>query len=212
MRKSLVKFAIASALVLGVAAPAHAAHHLWRFSQLFSNAGGTTQFIQMTVNADGEQNVGAFGITTTANGGHTFNFVNNLPGSTTSVNKWILIATADFASQPGGITPDYIIPAHFFSTGGDTLSYANPVVDTWTFGSVPIDGKNALFKSGATVTKGLNAPANFNLDTGSVVVPAATAVPTAPAAWIAVLVGALLLAGSGLLRRQRPKRLPTTAI
>ena len=207
MRAALVRFAIALALVLGVATPAHAGHHLWRFSQLFSNASGTVQFIQLTVGEDGEQNVGGFTITSSTN---SFHFVNNLPSSTTGTNKWILVATQGYSGLTGAVTPDYAIPANFFSTGGGTLNYAG--VDTWTYGAVPTDGVTALFKSGATVTTGVNAPTNFNLQAGSVNAPAGLSVPSAPTAWIAVLVGALLLAGSGLLRRQRQKQLPPAAL
>jgi len=204
MRAILVRFAVVVALVLGAASPAHAAHHLWRFSQLFSNASGSVQFIQLTVGEDGEQSVGSFGVTS---GTNTFNFVTNLPSSTTSINKWILIATSNFGSLAGGVTPDYIIPANFFATGGGTLNYASGT-DVWNYGTVPTDGVNALHKSGATVTTSTNSPANFNLQSGAVNL-STTPVPTAPATWIAVLLGAFLLAGSGLLRRNRARRAPT---
>lgn len=194
-------FAMAVGLTLAMSSPAHAGHHLWRFSQLFSNATGSTQFIQLTVGDDNEQGVGPFTITA---GGTPFSFVNNLPASTTATNKWILIATSNFGALPGGVAPDYILPASFFPTGGGTLNYAGGV-DVWNYGAVPTDGRNALFKSGATVTTGVNAPANFSLATGSVNL-ATAAVPALPATWIALLVGALLLAASGLLRRGKTRR------
>jgi hypothetical protein len=196
MRARFAVLAVLVGLIVAAPSPALAGHHLWKFSQLFSNASGTVQFIQLVVNEDNEQGVGPFTITAGAN---TFTFGTNLPLSTTFTHKWILIATSNFAGLPGGVTPDYIIPANFFPTGGGTLGYASGV-DTWTYGAVPINGVSALFKSGATVTTGTNAPANFNLQTGSVNL--AAVVPALPGVAIALLVGALLVAGSGLLRRR----------
>jgi hypothetical protein len=195
------RLAILVAIVVIVAAPspARASHHLWRFSQLYSNASGTEQFIQMVVGEDGEDQIGSVPIT---GGAQPFTFSTSLNKTTTSINKWILIATADFGGLPGGVTPDYVIPAHFLSTGGGTLSYGGGV-DTWTYGALPVDGVSALHKSGAAVTTSANTPENFNLQSGSVNL--ASAVPTLPRAGLIALVGLLLFAGSGLLRRRRVK-------
>jgi hypothetical protein len=197
MRARLAILVVLVAAIVAAPAPARAAHHLWRFSQLFSNASGSVQFIQLEVTEDGEQSVAGFTITA---GSNTFTFPGNLSKSTTGTNKWILLATTGFETLTGGVTPDFTIPANFFATGGGTLSYASGT-DTWTYGAVPTDGVNALHKSGATVTTSANTPENFNLQSGSVNL--ATAVPALPAIGIAALVGALLLAGSGLLRRAR---------
>jgi hypothetical protein len=187
-------------LILVAPAPARAAHHLWRFSQLYSNASGSVQFIQLAVTEDNEQFVSGF---TISSGANTFTIPSNLPASTTS-NKWILLATAGFGSLPGGVTPDFVIPPNFFPTGGGTLNYASGT-DVWTYGAVPTDGVNALHKNGATVTTSANAPENFSLQSG-LVNQSSPPVPTLPAAGIAVLVGGLLLAASGVLRRGRVKR------
>ncbi|HMF39280.1 MAG TPA: hypothetical protein VKQ32_01235 [Polyangia bacterium] len=190
-----------SGLVIATPSPAQAAHHLWRFSQLFSNASGSVQYIQLAVGEDNENAVSGFTITS---GTNTFTFPGNLPNSLTATHKWILIGTANLATLTGGVTPDFTIPANFFPTGGGTLTYASGT-DTWAYGAVPVDGRNALFKSGATVTTGLNNPINFNLDSGSLSL--ATSVPAASGPWIAALVGGLLLAASGLLRaRKSPRR------
>jgi hypothetical protein len=196
------RFIILAATVLGLlagtASPAHAAHHLWRFSQLFSTADGSVQYIQLAVNEDGENQVANFTINS---GTNTFTFPGPLSDPQTTVHKWILLGTANLATLPGGVTPDFVIPANFFPVGGGTLNYAG--VDVWNYGPVPTDRRNALFKSGATVTTGVNAPANFNLQTGSLLL--STTVPAASGRWIAVLVGALLLSASGLLRLRRSR-------
>jgi hypothetical protein len=190
-------------LIVALPSRSYAAHHLWRFSEAFSNASGSTQFVELFCNADGETNLGPF---TVMSGGNTFSFVTNLPAQTT-LNKWVLLATSNFAGLVGGVTPDYVIPANFLSTGGGTLNYASGI-DIWNYGALPTDGVNSLNKSGATVTTGQNSPTNFSTG-ASGHVNLSTVVPAVPKVAIALLAGALLLAGSGLLRRRRR---PTAAV
>ena len=187
---------LAFAALLGIVAvsptPAYAGHHLWRLTQLFSNASGSIQFVQLFVADANEAGVGPFTITAS---GHTFNFVTNLPSAATA-NTWILVGTPSFASAPGAVTPDYIMPANFFATGGGTIAYAG-AVDTWNYGTVPTDGAHSLMRDGTTP---VNTVKNFAGQAGAVVL----AIP-APAltTWgIVALVGTLLLIASGLLRRR----------
>lgn len=174
------------------ATSAHAAHHLWNFSEMFSNASGSVQFVELFCTDNNEQGVGPFTITSNA---HTFNFVTNLPNSNTG-NTYILVATSNFASLPGAVPPDYILPANFFATGGGALNYASGV-QVWNYGTVPTDGVHSLLRNGSTAT---NSPTNFGGQSGSVNL--ATTVPMLPRWGLVLLVGALLLAGSGLLTRR----------
>lgn len=190
MRTRLVAFATAVGLL--IASTSQAAHHLWVFSEIFSNADGSAQYMKMFTSASGEQSVGAFSITSNT---HTFNFVTNLPSSATA-NTWILVATSNFSGLPGGVSPDYIIPANFFPTGGGTLNYASGV-QIWNYGTVPTDGVLALHRDGTT---GTNAPTNFAGQSGSVNLT--TSVPMVQTWGLILLVGALLLAASGLLRKR----------
>jgi hypothetical protein len=189
---------VAGALAVAVAgvlvgAPCRATHHLWRFTQLFSNASGGVQFVQLQNNTSdtGETLVSGFTITS---GGNTFTFGSNLTGST--ANKWILLATSNFASLPGGVMPDYVIPAGFLATGGGSLNYASGT-DTWNYGAVPVDGVRSLMRDGSEPP---NSPINFAGTMGNVNL--STAVPAIPRWGIAILVGGLLLASSGLLRNR----------
>ncbi|HTK31992.1 MAG TPA: hypothetical protein VL332_08525 [Candidatus Saccharimonadaceae bacterium] len=188
------RFVALAAVVLGLAlaTSAQAAHHLWVWSEIFSTADGQAQYMELFTSAASEQGVGAFTITSNT---HTFNFVTNLPSSATA-NTWILVATSNFGSFPGGVTPDYIIPASFFATGGGTLNYASGV-QIWNYGAVPTDGINALHRDGSTA---VNAPHNFAGSSGSVNL--AAGVPMMQTWGIFALVGALLLMASGLFRRQ----------
>jgi hypothetical protein len=195
MRTRLALVSALFLLVVALPSRSYAAHHLWRFSELFSNASGSTQFVELFCNADGEPNVGPF---TVVSGGNTFSFNNvNLPRSTT-LNTWILLATSNFASLPGAVPPDYIIPPNFFATGGGNINYASGI-DSWNYGTVPTDGLHSLLKDGTTA---VNSPTNFATGASGSVNLAAP-VPAFPKLAIAIFTGLLLLIGSGLLRRRR---------
>jgi hypothetical protein len=183
--------AIATAVGLIAATSAQAAHHLWDFTEIFSNASGSVQYVEMFCTAAGEDQLGLYSITT---GTHTLNFVTNLPSSATA-NKWLLVATSNFAGVSGGIPPDYIVPANFFPTGGGTLNYAG--IKIWNYGAVPTDGTHALKRDGTTV---VNSPTNFAGQSGSV--NTNTPVPMVQTWGLLLLVGLLLLATSGILRRR----------
>jgi hypothetical protein len=188
-RLILVSALLAGSLLVA-SSTSNASHHLWRLKSLFSNADGSVQWVQLFVTDSGEPNVGAFTVKSNTN---TFSFLTNLPNSNTA-NTWILLATSNFAALHGGIAPDYIIPANFFSTGGDTLTYAT-TVDSWTFGAVPMDGVSQLNRDGTTAR---NVAINFAGQ--STTVNLGQTVPAVGTWGVALLVGALLLVGSGLLR------------
>ncbi len=192
MRTRLAALAIAVGLI--AATSAHASHHLWNFSEIFSNADGTVQYMELFTADANEQLVGAFGVTSNT---HTFNFVTNLPSAATA-NTWILVATASFTGKPGAVPPDYIIPSNFFPTGGGTLNYAGGV-QVWNYGAVPTDGVHSLLRNGTTA---VNSPTNFAGQTGSVNL--GSSVPVLPTWGLIVLVGAMLLAASGMLRKRGP--------
>jgi hypothetical protein len=182
-----------TAVGLAIAPAAHAAHHLWTISEAFSNASGSVQFVEMSCPSAGENNIGAFALTSNT---HTLNFVTNLNGATSTANSWVLLATSGFNALPGGIAPDYVIPANFFNTGGGTLNYAG--IDNWAYGAVPTDGVHSLLRNGSTP---VNNPQNFLGQSGSVNLSAP--VPALQTWGLLVLVGAMLFAASGLWKKQR---------
>jgi hypothetical protein len=190
MRNRLVVLATAVGLV--VAASAQAGHHLWDFTEMYSNSSGSVQFVEMFTAVNGEAGVGPF---TVVAGANTFNFVTSLADPT--VNTYLLIATSGFGSLPGGVTPDYIIPGNFFATGGGTLNYAGGV-DVWNYGTVPTDGVSALLRNGSTAP---NTPTNFAGNAGSV--DLGLTVPALGGWGMALLIGSILLFASGLIRRRQ---------
>jgi serralysin len=149
-------------------APAQAFFHFWRFTEFFSNADGSVQFIEL-------KSSGAFETAATgaeirsASTGKVFTFPSSLSGSTQ--NKHLLIATAGFASLPGAVTPNFTLPStSFFNPAGDTISlFAGFPIDSRTFSSVPTDGvMSRNYPADALAT---NTPANFSGASGSLNLP-----------------------------------------
>jgi hypothetical protein len=183
------------------ASPAHAKNHLWRFTEVFSNAAGNIQFIEMQecCGADEETEMSATSITSNT---ATYNFANDLSGPTG--HRWLLVATQGFAHLPGAPAPDYIMPDRFFNPVGDTLRYRG-VTDMIQFaaGGLPTDGVDSLQRDlqTGTTTVGVNNPINFANQTGTI--NAATSVPAAAPLFLAAMAIALVGIGVARLRRRR---------
>jgi hypothetical protein len=183
--------------VLAAAGAAHAKSHLWRFTEVFSSADGSIQFVEMRVfdpAGTGEWIINGMELSSNAN---SFIFPHNLPQENT-FERWMLIATQAFADLPGAPTPDFTLPENFFDPAGDVLLYRQ-FRDTLTIppATMPTDGIHSLereFSSGDLSTP-TNSPTNFAGETGSVIVP--KSIPSL-APWGSSL-GALLLLTSGLV-------------
>jgi hypothetical protein len=183
-------FALAScAALLAAAAPAGASFHTFQIEQVYSNADGTVQYIVFHESAgfNGENFMGGLTLTSTHAGTtKTFMFPNHLPGNPTA-NQRFLAATNGFAAQAKAAqksygypdpppppdpppvksaAPDFIIPDGFIPTDGGTINYAG--VDSMTFGPLPTDGVNAMYRSG---NSGPGSAVNF---AGVATVPKAT--------------------------------------
>lgn len=141
--------------------------HLYDISEVFSNADGTVQFIELRVGAsNGESFWTGHDITVTQNGvTHTFTFPTDLP-STQTANTSVLLATQGFAKL-GVVTPNYIIPDGFLFQGNGQVNFAG--VDVFNYSNLPTNGTSSLGVGGAV---GTNSPTNFAGQTGSVTVPA----------------------------------------
>lgn len=143
--------------------------HTYDIEEVYSNVDGTVQFIELfeTEGLDEQFQFMGKHVTTNAN---DFEYPSNLSGSTTA-NTHVLLATASFASLPGSVTPDFIIPENFFAIIGDTIALretsSGPSFDEISYagGELPIDGVNSLNEDGST---GVNSPTNFNGEVGSI--------------------------------------------
>lgn len=101
---------------------AYAAFHLWETTEVYSNADGSVQFIEMSNASNNENSLGGHTITSVNDDEATstdFTFPSNL-GSTQTAGKRLLLATSGFEAA-WGITPDYIIPNGFLHSGEGTL-------------------------------------------------------------------------------------------
>jgi hypothetical protein len=145
-----------------VCGAANATFHLNKITQLYSNADGTVQFVELTALAGGQQFLA--GHTITSSQGATtrsFTFPSDLPGDT--ANKTFLIGTQGFSAL-GVVTPDYTVPNGFLFTANGMVTYGEGA-DTWSYTSLPTDGSLALNRNGTT---SVNSPRNFAGATGTV--------------------------------------------
>jgi serralysin len=167
MRHAARTVAVFVAVAVFSGARVHAAFHLWTFSEFFSNADGSVQFIEM-VSSGPSENVAAGAQIRTTSGNNVFSFPGNLSGNTQS--RRLLIATAGFASLPGAPTPDFTLPStSFFNPAGDTIRLFSPLFGEFhsrTFTSVPTDG--VMSRVYPMNTPAINSPTNFAGSTGSV--------------------------------------------
>ena len=87
-------------LLLAATRPAGAASHQWRFNELFSNADGTIQFIEMQecCGFNSEWALQSKWILV-VHANHKYTFRSSLTGNT--ANKYLLLATQGFADIPG---------------------------------------------------------------------------------------------------------------
>jgi serralysin len=187
MTTSRQRFYLATFLTVGTALcattpSAKAAFHLWQVKEVFTNASGSVQFVEMFDSFGGE--VFTSGTTLTANSDgniKTFTFPSDLSGNTPGS---LLIATSGFGSLPGGVTPDFT-----FGQGGVSGNFFNPNAINLTFtfsgsgdsmaftgASLPKNGINSLTDAGAVgfppgtpnISSGVNSPTNLAGSSGSV--------------------------------------------
>jgi len=170
-RKTVI---VSASLIALASSPARASFHLWAFNELFSNADGTVQFIELFTAAVGQQF--ASGETFRATQGaqvHDYVFPSNTPAPTN--NHHLLLATAGFAALPGAPAPDFIMPDGFLFTPNGSLQNMAILGPTITYASLPTDGITSL--AGDGVTTGVNSPTNYAGDTGQIDVSATVASP-----------------------------------
>src|SRR5262245_18849188 len=178
--------------------PVRAASHQWRFNELFSNADGTIQFVEMQecCGFTGETSLSSKWILA-VHADHKYTFRSNLTGNT--ANRYLLLATQGFADTPGAPAPDIIIPSGFLPSDGDTLEHWQYPDATRQYGALPQDGVTALeIGPGPDGISGtdddinvtaVNSPTNYAGESGSINVT----VPVRPTTWGMIKARALRL-------------------
>ena len=179
-------FLIRVALIVGsafVVSPrtASAFAHDWHITEVYSNADGSVQFVELATQSPNETVLSLVMLSETELG-HSFSPGHDLTGSTAGHS--LLLATPGFASLPGAVQPDFIIPSVFFKANGDTIQWltgfdggpyigGTTVWDSFSFasGELPMNGTSSLNRAlgGASLFVAANSPTNFAGQTGSLV-------------------------------------------
>ncbi|HZJ17081.1 MAG TPA: PEP-CTERM sorting domain-containing protein [Chthoniobacteraceae bacterium] len=169
---------LASLLAAVLLAPASAFSfaHLWAIQEIYTNADGSVQFIELFTTAPSEvfmtNQTLKFDINLVTQKTFTFNNTTatdgsgDLSGSTT--NKTVLIGTANLAALYG-VMPDYLLPANFLaqaSLNSIVYSAANDRVNLTnlpTNGVGSLDGlvNNSGTTAAATAVNAIGSPRNF---------------------------------------------------
>ena len=160
---SLAAVMVASALLTFCGA-ARASFHLWQISEIYSNASGTVQFVELSSAFPGQNFLTGHFISTTGATTQTFTFMADLPFDTT--NRHFLVATQGFANL-GVVTPDYIVPNGFIPAAGN-VNFAS--VDMVNYAALPTDNIRSIDRFG---TPAVNSPTNEAGVSASVQPPAA---------------------------------------
>ncbi|HUQ28280.1 MAG TPA: hypothetical protein VM051_06790 [Usitatibacter sp.] len=179
-------------LFAALALPANATFHLWYVNEIYSNADGSVQFIEMKAASSGQQFIKNHTIRSTSGSQtHTYTFPNDLPGDSAEgsesggygygyggemIYKTFLIATQGFTSA-SSVTPDFVVPNGFLFPAGGTIVFAEGA-DTLSHGPLPSDGR-ALTRDRAPVVP---SPVNFAGVSGTVALE--TAAPSYQGLWL----------------------------
>jgi hypothetical protein len=168
MRQMDFKIVLGSALLacLVAAGRLEASFHAWNIAEIYSNADGKVQFVELTCPESGENSLAGQRLYC-KQGSRTnvFVFPSNVTGET--LNKRLLLATANFAAQPGAVAPNYTLPNNFLFFTNGKVNFAN--VDNLAYTNLPTDGRRSLVRSANTFVLATNSPQNFAGHAGSIV-------------------------------------------
>jgi hypothetical protein len=162
---------IALVVSLSSTAPAVlAGAHTWDVWEVFSNADGTVQFVEIRETGGGAFETGIGGHAMIAMPSGTSFTIPAGVASPTSFKSY-LIATSGFVGLPGAPTPNAIESDGFLFTLTDTSMQYNPYdTATWTAGSLPLDGVHSLQRTGVggALAVAVNSPTNYAGQSGAI--------------------------------------------
>jgi hypothetical protein len=153
-----------------------AGFHLWTISEVYSNASGSVQFIELVSAGPSETLSGGAEIRTDSGNVFALGAI-NLSGNTQ--DDRLLFATASFYSMPGaptvsGSQPTYTIPADFFDPVSDRIRLFSPFFQEFHFrvinatSPIPTDNVFSRVYSGGTSTIAANSPQAREVTAGSI--------------------------------------------
>jgi hypothetical protein len=159
---------VLTAVAFAAASPAYSAFHLWTVQEIYTDASGSLQFIELHTTETGQNFVNGMNVTAAPGNrltGHTITLPgDSLPGDTAGHS--LLFGTAGLQAA-GGPAPDYIIPDNFLFSGAGNLNFFDAVFATFT--PLPTDG--VLSRTVATGLNAPNSPQNYAGLTGFVIAP-----------------------------------------
>jgi hypothetical protein len=168
--KTTTKLASAAGLSMLAVATALAGAHTWDVWEIFTNADGTIQFVELreSEGGAGETFLDGRPVTSSPSGG-SYEIENNLTGTTSF--RSLLLATAGFAALPGAPTPDETLPDNFLELTDTSVTYAPYNTASWPLGTLPSDGYYALTRlvKDGPLARRPNSPKNYATNTSGVV-------------------------------------------
>ncbi|MEX2168968.1 MAG: hypothetical protein WD851_06640 [Pirellulales bacterium] len=181
-----VRAIFASGLAVFLANIAAANVHLWHFEELYSNADGTLQFIEIDTTFTGQNvfktggNDSRFVSKTSGGAVHaTWFFPNNLPNYTLiSGHRKVLVGTSTLAAA-ANVTPDFstvsmdlgFLPAGFLLPEGGRIEFTSPNWGTIHAANYPALQGGVLSYHVHDLMHEMNTPTNFANVTGAIVPP-----------------------------------------
>ena len=187
-----MKTVTALAASLALLNSAHAAFHFYDIQEIFSNADGSVQFIELFTADTGQEFLSGHTLRleqiTPPSSLSTFNFSN---GPSPTENRTLLIGTASLIAL--GVTPDFIIPAGFLSTSGTNkrVNFAEST-DIVNIATLPFNGVqslNGLINDTNPTSVSINAQATPRNHAGQTIT-----IPEPGSIWLATASAAALLA------------------
>ena len=182
-------------LFAALALPANATFHLWYINEIYSNADGSVQYIELKAAASGQQFIKGHTMRSTSGGNsHSYTIPTDLPGDSAEggydpggygyggggdvTYKTFLIATQGFAAL-NLVAPDYVVPNGFIFRDGGTLNWGEGS-DTFTHGALPTDSRSLSRDRTPQATSPMNFAGAFAQ------VPASSAAPSYQGLWLGV--------------------------
>ena len=186
--RRVTRYAVIGVAVVMLLTPAQAAFHLWTIREIYSDASGNLQFIELFTTSGSEQFVIGQQIVVANVGNtvtHSLTVPANLAGST--ANRALLFGTASLQAA-GAPAPDFIIPNGFLFPAGGSISFFG--ANSGSYSALPIDGIQSRIWTGGNQ---VNSPQNYAGQIGTVV----------PEPGVVALATGALGVGCLLLRRRQ---------
>ena len=168
-RSSVVVLACVSSFLL--VSPSLASFHLWEISEIYSNADGTVQYVELFT-ASNSQQFTTNRVIRASQGASNNEFIFPTLTPLPTGGHFLLLATSGFSNLPGSVTADFTLDDGFLFTPDGVVDFVG--ANSLTYADLPTDGIMSLHcdannGSSCTATSvGDNSPTNYAGETGSI--------------------------------------------